>query len=70
MSLAEGFSLLCLLIAFTLTFWYGSECVQGTSNCPSGAGRYTGGTVLTVFFSLIIPAVNLNQLAPSIKAVA
>lgn len=60
----------CFLFVFTLAYWYGSECVQSTSNCPqNGNNPYTGGTILTIFFSMIIPAMNLNQLAPSIKVI-
>ena len=69
-SLAEGVSLLCLLSIFTLTFWFGSQCNQNTHFCPQKIeNRYTPGTILIIFFSLVLPAVSLNQLAPSITVI-
>lgn len=69
-SVSEGVSLLCLLSIFTLTFWFGSQCNQNTHYCPQeGDNSYSPGTVLIIFFSLVLPAVNLNQLAPSISLI-
>ena len=66
------FSFFILLSVFTLAYWFGSECVQGTDNCPSSLEEnpYSGGVVLTIFFGLVIPAVNLNQLAPSLQSIS
>lgn len=69
-SVAEGVSLFILLSIFTLSFWFGSQCNQNTHFCPQKLdNKYTPGTVLIVFFSLVLPAVSLNQLAPSISVI-
>jgi ATP-binding cassette subfamily B (MDR/TAP) protein 1 len=62
-----------ILASYSLGFWYGSECVQGTTGCPpsvNGGKVYTAGNVLIVFFSILMSGFNLSQLTPAIKKIA
>jgi hypothetical protein len=43
--------------------WIGFECIEGTSNCPQKIpNHYSAGSVVSIFFCMIFPAINLNQL--------
>ena len=50
--------------AYALSFWYGSHLV---SENPQ---NYNAGTVLTIFFSIIMGGVNLSQISPCLKKFA
>jgi ABC-type bacteriocin/lantibiotic exporter with double-glycine peptidase domain len=65
---ATAFGIFALYLTMSLAFWYGSECVFGSSKCPPelNASPYTAGTVIKIFYSLLLPALSLNQLTPSI----
>jgi ATP-binding cassette subfamily B (MDR/TAP) protein 1 len=60
-----------LHVGFNLTFWYGSQCVFDNGPCPQSISRapYTGGTIIKIFYALFLPAISLNQLAPSLQKV-
>jgi ABC-type multidrug transport system fused ATPase/permease subunit len=61
------------LASYSLVFWFGSQCVEGTSSCPpnwNGDKIYTAGSVVTVVLSLLMAGFNLNQLVPSLKKIA
>jgi hypothetical protein len=71
MALGEALCLFCLLFSITLAYWYGFECIQGTDSCPPrGFKHYTGGSVLTILFCLILPAINFNQFLPALRTIA
>lgn len=57
-----------MLSAHALGFWYGSNCVEGNSHCPGN--KYTPGDVLIIFFCVLMAAMNLSQLSPSLKKIA
>lgn len=67
-ALALGVMSFSMLGAHALGFWYGSNCVEGNSHCPNE--HYEAGDVLIVFFSVLMAALNLSQLSPSIKKIA
>jgi hypothetical protein len=54
-----------MLLSYSLGFWYGSHCVEGTSVCNSGQ-TYTAGDVLVVFFSILMAGFNFSQLTPAL----
>jgi ATP-binding cassette, subfamily B (MDR/TAP), member 1 len=55
---------------FLLAYWYGFECIQSTKNCPQKPHNpYNAGSVLSIFFCLILPAMNLNQFTPILKSI-
>jgi ABC-type multidrug transport system fused ATPase/permease subunit len=66
--LALGIMSFSLLAAHALGFWYGSNCVEGNFRCTGD--RYEPGDVLIIFFSVLMAALNLSQLSPSIKKIA
>ena len=55
MGFATGFLYLCLFGTYALAFWYGATLVLEPDS------GYSIGTVLTVFFSVIIGAFGLAQ---------
>ena len=57
---------------YALAFWYGSKQVADNLECvqAGGADCITGGAVITTFFSFLMGAFSLGQLAPSLNAVA
>ena len=60
------------LCSYALGFWYGSECVEDTANCPSsqnGGFPYSAGDVLIIFYSIWMAGFNLSQLTPSLKKI-
>ncbi len=58
LGLAGGASV--MLLSYSLGFWYGSHCVEGTSVCSSGQ-TYTSGKVLSIFYSLLMLGLNISQ---------
>lgn len=64
-------SVTALYAGFTLTFWYGSECVFGSNKCPQSISwrEYTAGSIVKIFYALFLPALSLNQLTPSIQKI-
>lgn len=67
----EFLSVLVVYFAFTLTYWYGAECVFNSSKCPQSISTqpYTAGVVMKIFYALIIPAISMNQLTPSFEKI-
>ena len=61
-----------MLSSYALGFWYGSNCVEGNSNCSSRVSgqNYSAGDVLVIFFSILMAGFNLSQLTPSMKKIA
>jgi ABC-type multidrug transport system fused ATPase/permease subunit len=61
-----------MLASYSLGFWYGSRCILGQTDCPRSVSRqdYTAGSVLTVFFSIIMGGFNVSQLTPAFKKVS
>ena len=57
-----------MLASYALGFWFGSNCVEGSSVCRSY--KYTAGDVLIVFFSILMAGFNFTQLTPAIKKIA
>lgn len=73
MSFNVALSYLLLLLTFTLGYWFGTKCVTGSEGCLtsySGGTVYSAGNALLIIFSLVIPAVNLNQLIVSFEKIA
>ncbi|XP_076594196.1 ATP-dependent translocase ABCB1 [Chaetodon auriga] len=59
---AMGLTFLMIYLSYALAFWYGSTLVQ--------SGEYTIGTVLTVFFVVLIGAFTVGQTSPNIQTFA
>jgi hypothetical protein len=66
------FAVVSLNLVFALAFWYGSECVFDTEKCPQSVSSrpYSAGTIIKIFYSLLLPALSLNQLAPCLEKIA
>uniref|UniRef100_A0AAX7W2F1 Bile salt export pump n=1 Tax=Astatotilapia calliptera TaxID=8154 RepID=A0AAX7W2F1_ASTCA len=58
-----GFMWLVIFLCYGLAFWYGSSLVVDTK-------EYTPGTLLQVFFGVLIAAMNLGQASPCLEAFA
>ncbi|XP_070786932.1 bile salt export pump-like isoform X2 [Enoplosus armatus] len=58
-----GFMWLVIFLCYGLAFWYGSSLVVDTE-------EYTPGTLLQVFFGVLIAAMNLGQASPCLEAFA
>ncbi|KAM3585020.1 uncharacterized protein V6R79_005132 [Siganus canaliculatus] len=63
MGFFTGFMWLVIFLCYGLAFWYGSTLVVDT-------GEYTPGTLLQVFFGVLIAAMNLGQASPCLEAFA
>uniref|UniRef100_A0A3P9D7T9 ATP-binding cassette sub-family B member 5 n=1 Tax=Maylandia zebra TaxID=106582 RepID=A0A3P9D7T9_9CICH len=61
-NLSMGVTFLFIYLSYALAFWYGSTLVLSE--------EYTIGTVLTVFFSVLIGAFSLGQTSPNIQTFA
>ncbi len=68
LSWIQLFSQFCFFGIFALAFWYGSECVKGSNICPANPS-YTGGKILSIFLCLLLPAVNVQQIFPSMESI-
>uniref|UniRef100_A0A669DL37 Bile salt export pump n=1 Tax=Oreochromis niloticus TaxID=8128 RepID=A0A669DL37_ORENI len=63
MGFFTGFMWLVIFLCYGLAFWYGSSLVVDTK-------EYTPGTLLQVFFGVLIAAMNLGQASPCLEAFA
>uniref|UniRef100_A0AAQ5ZCV0 ATP-binding cassette, sub-family B (MDR/TAP), member 4 n=1 Tax=Amphiprion ocellaris TaxID=80972 RepID=A0AAQ5ZCV0_AMPOC len=61
-NIAMGFTFLMIYLSYALAFWYGSTLIL--------KGEYTIGSVLTVFFVVLIGAFTLGQTSPNIQTFA
>ncbi|KAM7375230.1 hypothetical protein PAMA_014360 [Pampus argenteus] len=63
MGFFTGYMWLIIFLCYGLAFWYGSSLVID-------AEEYTPGTLLQVFFGVLIAAMNLGQASPCLEAFA
>ncbi|XP_061840917.1 bile salt export pump-like [Nerophis lumbriciformis] len=63
MGFFTGYMWLIIFLCYGLAFWYGSSLVVD-------AREYTPGTLLQVFFGVLIAAMNLGQASPCLEAFA
>uniref|UniRef100_A0A8C3A5P2 Bile salt export pump n=1 Tax=Cyclopterus lumpus TaxID=8103 RepID=A0A8C3A5P2_CYCLU len=63
MGFFTGYMWLIIFLCYGLGFWYGSSLVVDTE-------EYTPGTLLQVFFGVLIAAMNLGQASPCLEAFA
>ncbi|XP_076580220.1 bile salt export pump isoform X1 [Chaetodon auriga] len=63
MGFFTGYMWLIIFLCYGLAFWYGSSLVVDTA-------EYTPGTLLQVFFGVLIAAMNLGQASPCLEAFA
>ncbi|XP_068998922.1 ATP-dependent translocase ABCB1 isoform X2 [Embiotoca jacksoni] len=61
-NIAMGFTFLMIYLSYALAFWYGSTLILSE--------KYTIGSVLTVFFVVLIGAFALGQTSPNIQTFA
>ncbi|XP_060570521.1 ATP-dependent translocase ABCB1-like isoform X2 [Ruditapes philippinarum] len=57
----QGFPMLVMFSAYALAFWYGTEQVK--------SGDMTGGTVITVFFCVLIGTFSIGNITPHLTAI-
>ena len=68
-----GAMILATLASYSLSFWYGSNCVEGSSICPTnlnGFKTYTAGDTLAIFFNLFMAGMSFIQLPPILKNIS
>ncbi|KAM4602092.1 bile salt export pump isoform 1-T1 [Polymixia lowei] len=63
MGFFTGYMWFIIFLCYALAFWYGSSLVVDTK-------EYTPGTLLQVFFGVLIAAMNLGQASPCLEAFA
>ncbi|KAM6894114.1 bile salt export pump isoform 3-T3 [Xenentodon cancila] len=63
MGFFTGYMWLIIFLCYALAFWYGSTLVVDTE-------EYTPGTLLQVFFGVLVAAMNLGQASPCLEAFA
>ncbi|XP_062302785.1 bile salt export pump-like [Osmerus eperlanus] len=63
MGFFTGYMWFIIFLCYALAFWYGSSLVVDS-------GEYTPGTLLQVFFGVLIAALNLGQASPCLEAFA
>ncbi|XP_041844872.1 ATP-binding cassette, sub-family B (MDR/TAP), member 4 [Melanotaenia boesemani] len=61
-NIAMGFTFMMIYLSYALAFWYGSTLIL--------SGEYTIGSVLTVFFVVIIGVFAMGQTSPNIQTFA
>ncbi|KAM3873324.1 ATP-dependent translocase ABCB1 [Diretmus argenteus] len=59
-NIALGFTFMMIYLSYALAFWYGSTLIL--------SDEYTIGTVLTVFFTVLIGAFAMGQTSPNIQS--
>ncbi|CAN9498350.1 unnamed protein product [Ophioblennius macclurei] len=63
MGFFTGYLWLIIFLCYALAFWYGSTLVLGSQ-------EYTPGTLLQVFFGVLVAAMSLGQASPCLEAFA
>uniref|UniRef100_A0A671YF87 Bile salt export pump n=1 Tax=Sparus aurata TaxID=8175 RepID=A0A671YF87_SPAAU len=63
MGFFTGYMWLIIFLCYGLAFWYGSSLVVDTA-------EYTPGTLMQVFFGVLVAAMNLGQASPCLEAFA
>uniref|UniRef100_A0A3P9PDD8 Bile salt export pump n=1 Tax=Poecilia reticulata TaxID=8081 RepID=A0A3P9PDD8_POERE len=63
MGFFTGYMWLIIFLCYALAFWYGSTLVIDTE-------EYTPGTLLQVFFGVLVAAMNLGQASPCLESFA
>ncbi|NXG48837.1 ABCBB protein, partial [Psilopogon haemacephalus] len=63
MGLFTGYMWLIIFLCYALAFWYGSKLVLEDE-------EYSAGTLLQVFFGVLVGALNLGQASPCLEAFA
>ncbi|NXN07396.1 ABCBB protein, partial [Indicator maculatus] len=63
MGLFTGYMWLIIFLCYALAFWYGSKLVLEDQ-------EYSAGTLLQVFFGVLVGALNLGQASPCLEAFA
>ncbi|XP_027867446.1 bile salt export pump isoform X2 [Xiphophorus couchianus] len=63
MGFFTGYTWLIIFLCYALAFWYGSTLVIDTE-------EYTPGTLLQVFFGVLVAAMNLGQASPCLESFA
>ncbi|KAI4891347.1 hypothetical protein NFI96_015728 [Prochilodus magdalenae] len=61
-NIAVGFTYFMIYMSYALAFWYGSTLILNE--------EYTAGTLMTVFFAVVIGAFAMGQTSPNIQAFA
>eukprot|EP01133_Synstelium_polycarpum_P008407 gene8407-9888_t len=64
--LGIGLVFFVLFASYSLAFWFGSKLINDKRNNPIHGRNWTGGDVLTVFFSVIMGAMALGQATPNL----
>ena len=67
-----GVLFFAMLASYALGFWFGANCVEGTSSCLNDGPndkKYTAGDVIIVFFSILMAGFNFTQLTPAIQKI-
>ena len=69
-----GFLFFGMLTTYSLGFWFGSYCVEGSSICRnepgSGNAVYNAGDTLVIFFSILMAGFNFTQVTPALEKMA
>jgi hypothetical protein len=60
-----------ILVTYSLSFWFGSHCVEGSHICPVTVtgSKYKPGDILAIFFSIFFAGLNFTQFAPAVKKI-
>lgn len=66
--LGFGLTFAATFFSYALGFWYGAKLLADQSSSGCTENCLTGGTIISVFFCVIISAEALGQLAPHMGA--
>lgn len=60
-----------ILVTYSLSFWFGSHCVEGSYICPTNitGNKYKPGDILAIFFCIFFAGLNFTQFAPAVKKI-
>ena len=70
--LGMGLMYFFVFFCYALGFWYGTQCVSGSSLCDPKYHNnrpYKSGDVIVIFFSIILAGLNLTQASPAMSCI-
>eukprot|EP00285_Hemiselmis_virescens_P019662 CAMPEP_0173408724 /NCGR_PEP_ID=MMETSP1356-20130122/70456_1 /TAXON_ID=77927 ORGANISM="Hemiselmis virescens, Strain PCC157" /NCGR_SAMPLE_ID=MMETSP1356 /ASSEMBLY_ACC=CAM_ASM_000847 /LENGTH=562 /DNA_ID=CAMNT_0014370079 /DNA_START=126 /DNA_END=1811 /DNA_ORIENTATION=- len=65
-----GVMIFCMFCMYSLGLWYGSKLITDEAENAQTGQTWTGGDVLTVFFSVLMGAMTIGQMLPGLEALS
>ena len=72
LGLGMGDLFFSMLASYSLGFWFGSHCLEGSHHCPAslhGGNTLESREVITTYFALFIAVQKFIEMAPALKKI-